>query len=77
MRTGLPRGQATVPDQGDRGIDHLVQVMRRNLRAHSDCDSRAALHQQERDAGGKHEGLALPDKEMHSQQGSAKARRGT
>ena len=45
------------PDQRDGPIDHLAQVVRRNVRRHTHGNSRRAVQQKQRDLRRKHGGL--------------------
>ena len=42
-----------IVDQRDRGVDHLAEVVRRDVRRHADRDARAAVHEQVREARGQ------------------------
>ncbi len=44
-----------IVDVGDRGVDHLAQVVRRDVRGHADRDARRAVDEQVGKAGGQHE----------------------
>ena len=44
-------------DQQDRGFDHFLQVVRRNIRGHADGDSRRSIDQQIRNTRGENDRL--------------------
>ncbi len=46
-----------VVDVGDRGVDRLAQVVRRDVGRHADGDAGRAVDQQVREAGGQHDRL--------------------
>ena len=46
--------QIRIIDQGQTAIQNFCQVMRWDIRRHTNSDTRRAIHQQVRDAGGKH-----------------------
>ncbi len=52
-------GRFGIVDQVERGVDHLAQVVGRDVRRHADRDTAAAVHEQVREPGGHDERLAV------------------
>ena len=50
-------GAVRVVDHVHHGVDHLAQVVGRDVRGHADGDARGAVHQQVREPAGHHGGL--------------------
>ena len=50
-------GAVRIVDHADDAVDHLRQIVRRNIGRHSDGDAVGAVDQQVREAGGKHRRL--------------------
>ncbi len=48
-----------IVDVGDRGVDHLAQVVRRDVGGHADRDARGAVDEQVGEARGQHQRFAL------------------
>ena len=64
IRTGdefhqLLGGQRRVVDQRHGAVDHLAEIVRRDVGRHADGDAAAAIHQQVREARRQHHRLAL------------------
>ena len=51
--------EAGVVDQGDAGVDHFAQIMRRDIGRHADRDTTRAIHQQIRNARRQNRRLAF------------------
>jgi hypothetical protein len=47
-----------IVDVGDRSVDHLAQVVGRNVRGHADGDARGAVDEQVGKTRGEHERFA-------------------
>jgi hypothetical protein len=65
----LRGGQVRLVDERDEAVDHLGEVVRRDVRRHADGDARRAVDQQVRDARRQHDrllrGLVVVRREVH------------